>query len=278
MQSPAITIRTIRIPGKAWRRSWLASVAREMTPPVDFRALLREVAPARFRGMPAANRTMVACYLELLRHLEQLFPIDMGVYEQLDFGMESSEMWWWDGVPICPVGIEEDDNTYTPAIGVCYVYAIAANQNAVIGYDSRREWDTLCAIEAMTPFCGQFATWFARGRREIAAKTLLSPGRGRAWIRPWDGLRDLYAWVTHTTDWGWLDATHLDMHEGEAWPAWNADEIRSAAQAWRQCRPVYRRAMRLVAHVDRDPARNIPFLAGALRGDRDVLRQLSRPK
>ena len=271
MNAPAI--RAIKLPDNAWRRSWLASVAREMTPPVDFRALLRDVAPARWRSMPAGNRSMVGCYQELLRHLEQRFPIDMGVYDQLSFGMEGSEMWWWDGVPIGPMGLDEDSILdSTPAIAVCHVYSIAAIKK----YDSRHVWDALGALNSMAPFSAQFGAWFARDNREIVPKTLRTPGRGRRWIGPWDGLPDLYAWVTHETGWGWLDTTYLDICESGAYPVWDADEIRDIDASWRVCRPIHQRIMRLVTHVDRDPARNVPLLAGALRGDRDVLIQLSR--
>lgn len=262
-------IRTIKLPASAWRRTWLVSAARDFLPPVDFRALLREIAPARWRRMPAGSRSMIGCYRELLRHLDARFPVDPMAFEHIEEGLSNygDMSIWWDGIPIDVCGVEEEDDYHAPATAVCVAYSVASSGGILGG---------LGANEAMAPFAGQFAEWFRPGNREIGVRTLESPGRGRSWVSPWDGLGALYAWATNNTGYGWLDASPLNMYETDDWPSWNADEIRAIDASWRECRPIYQRATRLQEHIDRNPNRNVPLLAGALRGDRDILRLLSR--
>lgn len=279
-------IHAVRLPANAWRRTWLASAAREYLPPVDFRALLREIAPARWRRMPAAGRSMIDCYRELLRDLDARFPVDPMAFENFEAGIVEPGFTtlWWDGVPIQPCGLPEEDDYSAPATAVCVAYAMSSAGAAIPGLGIYGERDrgenirsNLASTEALAPFAGELAGWFSQGNRHIENGTLASPGRGRRWISPWDGLQDLYDWATHSTGYGWLDASPLDIYEGDDWPAWNADEIRAIDASWRECQPAYQRAVLLQEHIDRDPNPNVPLLAGALRGDRDILSQLSRP-
>jgi hypothetical protein len=108
------------------------------------------------------------------------------------------------------------------------------------------------------------------------------PPRGRQWREPWNGLGDLYNWVTGQTGSMILDYSTADVEEMGEYPRWEADEIRGWTADWRAHQSTWDRVTALRDMLRqgslRERGANLTTLALALAKDETTRRTLSLPR
>lgn len=107
----------------------------------------------------------------------------------------------------------------------------------------------------------------------------VKPPRGREWISPWDGVRDLWAYAHCSTGCGFLDYSEEYVAQyGSA--TWRVDEVLAYAEDWANGRDMWGRIVALREHVEekRHESMRMRLLAGVLRGEKEALMRATRPK
>lgn len=241
----------------AYRRTYFAERLDDLCGQGLFGALLRSLAPAEHARVRGGNPNAYA--VALVRYIDRarLFPINA----YLAYEIESGEHGWDDlldyGIPVVTFGCDWEDDAVMPDVAVCLQM-------------SRAEWLDDNSPTALDPY------------RELLARHLSTAGkpprlpRGRVWREPWDATGTLFEWATGTTGNRWLDYTGDLLNDGGL-PRWNLGELRSLAADWARTEPVYKRLKRLHKFINAKPRATLPLLAGALAGDANCLRAITRP-
>ncbi len=251
------------LPQPRYRRSFFIDhFGGETTDLRYFADLLRQIDPQRSRDMRDASP--VEHYRAVLAHCFAAFPCnEIWIAE----AMEEGE--FFDFIPVDAFGLDPwEDEIHNPAMAVC----IIAHRTSKDAYNdtSATEWFGVADFNCLKSYASRLPA--ALGQTRI--KTVRAPA-GRAWRKPWDGLRDLYQWANNETGFGILDIAPSELGESYTYPQWDAGEIRSLTQQWRAAKPVWQRAVALVKHIDTSPRERLPILAKALLGDPATLRQIT---
>lgn len=286
----APAIRRIPIP-REWRRqpaglrrSWVVDQATLIVPPVSFIALLQEFCPQAYRALPASQRSEMNGYIALLDHLP--FPVNgwaADYTQQWNDGYNDGDYWWWDGVPIAPLGFDDesgyiDDQPLSVQLIWLIACSTAVEYQAGVQIRTRRtagelvqrapvvlkKWGEAALVAAARDGLPQERPWL----RESPA--------GRRWREPWQHCDMLVRWMTNNTDWGWLDETNLNLEECVCYPPWDRDEIRALIDNWRECEPVFNGIKQLAAFIDEGGRARLELMARVIHGDADALMQVTQ--
>ncbi len=278
MIAPSFPVPTLG--ANAYRPSYFARRLREQSGPQFFVTLLRQVAPSRFRALE--SRTPLRCYIALLEELSHRFPINeyyaVMAQEIGEHGDEDNP--YMEGIPFDVFGIDPyDDEITSPAVALCALFGMyARDPDELVHGAPRGIADCLDPLDfawadALAPLLGRSLRHLLHPPYELR-----TPPRGRVWRAPWQRLYALYACANCMTDNPFLDFTHSEQEESEAFPPWNLDEIRALERLWKEAVRVTPSADALSHYIDARPRERLPLLAGALRRDRDILLQLTQPK
>lgn len=271
----------VAIPRNAPRRSWLADQLRRQSGPGRFAALLRELAPrtwTRLQGAPLKE-----IYLALLGHVGTLFPVyDLVIEEYFDEEMleaggdetDVAQALLTQGIPVETFGRDYYDDyapiqeTESAARALCMAIYIRTSEptDPILWRE----------FQALTPCADLLTPWLEAKPLRALSAGFAKPPYGRAWHKPWDALGDLFDHAHNATGFTFLDYSDLMMLEG-GYPPWDLETIRGLAREWQRAKPVWGRLNALQDHLDGDPKKQLPLLAGALLGDTATRQALTRP-
>lgn len=260
----------VTLPETAWRRSWIVGQLQRYCNP--FAVLLAQLAPKQWARV--ANENTMAVYYELLYVCNELFPVYDAYFYADEDPTEGDplqarlEM----GIPLDLLGLNEDEIEYghSPTFGFLgYLMEPVEGRKQPHAFPRGlgESWRRLAELQ---PLYGRY----------IERKWANAP-RGREWCGVWKNITALAGYVMHDTGNWMLDVSNQAASEdyGEGgYPPWTIEDIRNCEREYKHAQPLLKSIMALRDYVDERPGERLPLLAAALTGDREVRRQLSRPK
>lgn len=219
-------------------------------------SMLTQLAPEKARRVSPLN--VKVCYLTLVQHCSELFPI----FEPFIDEDAAPSDWWEYGIPIEAQGYSHNYG-HSPA---CAFINLTLNQYSPDLDDLR--------FTCLDEHARWLATWWP-GKIPLDTPPPVRLPRGRVFKSTWAALPHLIAYATSNTDTGWLDYTSEDE---TANPPWDLDEIKALAAMWKKADEYYRPVAKLMTMLDSSPREFLPILDRALRGDADTLYAISEPK
>jgi len=274
MPSPAFPVPNLAaLPREmTYRPSAIAERMTEKAGWLTFGSLLRQIAFPVYDAL--RDKSPYVCYLALLHHIEdKLFPIYYVDEDWLELNGEEGEdpilYLEQDGIPIRLMGVDPyfdgPNDIESPAVAACLCF---------------RSWDgchasmTPAVFDCLADVRDEFQ--FPDPFPIVAVNQVKTP-RGRKWIGPWDGLRDLYAYCHSSTGSVFLDNAMSAHFEGAENPRWDPDEIKGLARDWAYARPIVERINVMRDYLDERPVERVPLMARILSRDREALREVTYP-
>lgn len=268
-----IALPDIQLPPSALRRTWVSARLGDLRCGLEFLALLRQLAPAKARGLDP-QRPM-DCYQVLWKHCATLLPLFNQEFYPEEYDdepdMTLAGMARDFGIPINFHGVDSQDYIYHDS-GVSTAIAVC------LCFDGPQEEGPECdlsRINVLKKYRHSLETHIDEG----LIPNFPFPGRGRVWQAPWDALELLYLYAHNSTNFNILNISHLMVAEtAEGYPQWHIQEIRGWAREWERAQPTLKRINGLRDYIDASPGRRLPLLAGALAGHEPTIEKISRPK
>lgn len=273
----------IALPAPALSRLWFARFLAGDGLPEHFRPLLRALAPAEYAAL--AEPTPFNCYKALLKWLTHADRLPIAYYaldalleveaqmragqiatpdEYMDDWGEHEGVWWTDTIPVDMFGVDYDDmpGETSPAkalvLAELYAEAYGVKVNLFEALEPHRD-----LLQMLTPMIG-------------GAPMYYQPPRGRAFVKPWDGLPDLCGWMGNGTMNSFCDISDVDVGTGDVeMPPWTLGDVQSLMRQWQEAQQIMGRANALARHIDQNPRARLPLLHGVLHRDRVAIEQVT---